>query len=96
MTPPAVRNETLITLEIAMSHKDAAMSPSLYSASQVAANLGGRSASGPGGALGGQPDAPAPRGAPVCPWGHIANDFQFHAILRLICIIILLYEPGWN
>lgn len=39
--PPAVRNETLITLEIAMSNKDAAMSSSLYSASQVAANLAG-------------------------------------------------------
>lgn len=37
--PGASRNETIVMLEIQMSNKDAAVSPSLYSASQVVANL---------------------------------------------------------
>lgn len=36
---PAQRNETMVTLEVQMSNKDAAVSPSLYSASQVVANI---------------------------------------------------------
>lgn len=37
--PPASRNETMVTLEVQMSNKDAAVSPSLYGASQVIASL---------------------------------------------------------
>lgn len=36
---PTQRNETMVTLEVQMSNKDAAVSPSLYSASQVVASL---------------------------------------------------------
>lgn len=38
--PQATRSETLVTLEVQLSNKDASVSPSLYSASQVAASLG--------------------------------------------------------
>lgn len=36
------RQETVVVLEITLSNKDATVSPSLYSASQVAASLGAR------------------------------------------------------